>query len=239
MDPTTLTLGGVFIDGLATSLHCAGMCGLLTCGLGIAGQGSSKIASIGVYHATRLLGYAIAGMIAGYLGGLLGIEKYFSGFIWIPLMLIVLLIAITFGLDNKIATIPGLGKVVLFIKTKTLSFPPITRAAFIGISTPLLPCGPLYAVIAIALASGSAIRGTEIMLAFGLGPIPAIWAVQAGSVWINRKLGAKGFIVARRAIAATAALSLAWHFTALNPNRCEETGAAACQCELDLSNAGE
>ncbi len=235
IDPTTLTLTGLFVAGLATSLHCAGMCGLLTCGLGITAQGPSRIASIGVYHATRLIGYSFAGILAGYLGGLLGLEKHFSGFAWLPLMLIGLLVAIAFGLDRKIATIPGLGKAVLFIKTKTLSFPPIARAGIVGLSTPLLPCGPLYAVIAIALASGSAVRGAEIMLAFGLGPIPAIWAVQVGSLWMNRRLGAKGFLIARRTLAAGAALSLAWHFTALNPSHCEgDSHIGSCQCELEI-----
>ena len=129
---------------------------------------------------------------------------------------------------------------VLFIKTKTLSFPPVARAGIIGLTTPLLPCGPLYAVIAIALASGSAVRGAEIMLAFGFGPIPAIWAVQVGSAWMNRKLGAKGFLIARRVLAAGAALSLAWHFTSLNPSHCsDDTHKNGCQCELNLNNADE
>ena len=240
MDSTTLTLSALFIAGLATSLHCAGMCGLLTCGLGITGQGPTRTASIGVYHATRLLGYAIAGLIAGYLGGLLGMEKHFSGFIWLPVLLIIFLVAISFGLDQKIGTIPFLGKALFTIKKKTLSFPPVARAAIIGTCTPLLPCGPLYAVIAIALASGSAVRGAEIMLAFGFGPIPAIWAVQVGSAWMNRRLGANGFLIARRVLAAGAALSLAWHFTSMNPARSAgKTDSPGCKCELNLGNAGK
>ena len=64
MNPDTLTLGAAFAVGLATSLHCAGMCGLLTCGLGIAGQGPA-MAAAGVYHAARLIAYLIAGALAG------------------------------------------------------------------------------------------------------------------------------------------------------------------------------
>ena len=36
-----------------------------------------------------------------------------------------------------------------------------------GLATPLLPCGPLYAMMGIGLLSGSPIRGAELMLAFG------------------------------------------------------------------------
>ncbi|MCG8603274.1 MAG: sulfite exporter TauE/SafE family protein [Verrucomicrobiales bacterium] len=231
LDPDTLTLGGIFIAGLATSLHCAGMCGLLTCGLGIAGRGPA-LASVGIYHFCRLVGYGIAGATMGFVGGALGLQFNMSGIPWLPLMLILFLLAITFGLDKKLGAIPGLGKVVMQIRMRTLNLAPPVRAAIIGLATPLLPCGPLYAILALSLAGGSAVRGAEIMLAFGMGALPAIWAVQVGSSWVNRKLGAKGFLVAKRTLAATAALSLMWHFSYIGPTPAgaSENGTT-CRCE--------
>ncbi|MEM6916137.1 MAG: sulfite exporter TauE/SafE family protein, partial [Verrucomicrobiota bacterium] len=122
LDPETITLGGLFIAGLATSLHCAGMCGLLTCGLGIAGRGPA-LASVGIYHTCRLLGYAIAGAIFGFLGSVLGFDLSLAGIPWLPVLLIVFLIAIFFGLDKRLGAIPGLGKVVMQIRMRTLNFP--------------------------------------------------------------------------------------------------------------------
>lgn len=234
LNAETITLGGIFVAGLATSLHCAGMCGLLTCGLGIAGRGPA-LASVGIYHACRLLGYATAGALFGFLGSRLGFNLSLAGVPWLPILLIVFLIAIFFGLDKKLGAIPGLGKVILQIRIRTLKFPTTTRAAIIGFATPLLPCGPLYAILALALASGSAIRGMEIMLAFGLGALPAIWAVQVGSSWVNQKLGAKGFLIAKRTLAATAALSLMWHFSFIGGTNAEDgNGSTTCRCTLEV-----
>jgi len=232
-DPLSITLMGVFIAGLATSLHCAGMCGLLTCGLGIAGH-SSQTASIGIYHATRLIGYAVAGGIAGFVGQVLGISKILPGFQWLPLLLVLLLGVIAFGVDNRIAAVPGLGKAVHLIRSKTLSVPPLARAGIVGLSTPLLPCGPLYAVLAIALASGSAVRGSEIMICFGLGALPAIWGTQIASVWMNRKLHARHFQAGRRILAGLAAVSLLWHFAPwpLSAESADDDGTCRCNFEI-------
>lgn len=227
LDPSSLTLGGLFVAGLATSLHCAGMCGLLTCGLGIAGKGPA-LAAIGVYHFARLASYGIAGAIVGFIGGKFGLGWDPAGAPWLPILLIAFLVAIVFGFDRRLAALPGLGKITLAIRMKTLKFPPIARAAVVGAATPLLPCGPLYAVLALALAGGSALRGAETMLAFGLGPVAAIWTVQVSSAWMNRRLGAKGFLFAKRGLAAMAALSLAWHFSLIQPGTAEDTGTCRC-----------
>lgn len=233
LDPNTVTLGGLFIAGLATSLHCAGMCGLLTCGLGIAGRGPA-LASVGTYHFCRLVGYAIAGAIFGFVGGRIGLHLPLAGIPWLPLLLILFLLAITVGLDKRLGAIPGLGKAVMRIRMKTVNFPPVPRAAVVGLATPLLPCGPLYAMLALALAGGSAVRGTEIMLAFGLGAIPGIWAVQIGSSWMNRKLGARGFLVAKRSLAAVAAISLMWHFPQFASLAREEGASVQCRCQDEV-----
>ncbi|MEM6917126.1 MAG: sulfite exporter TauE/SafE family protein, partial [Verrucomicrobiota bacterium] len=158
-----------------------------------------------------------------------------AGIPWLPVLLIVFLIAIFFGLDKRLGAIPGLGKIVLQIRMRTLNFPIHARAAIIGLATPLLPCGPLYAILALSLASGSAIRGMEIMLAFGFGALPAIWAVQIGSSWVNQKLGAKGFLVAKRTLAATAAVSLMWHFSFIGGAPAgEDANEGTCRCTLEV-----
>ena len=43
----------------------------------------------------------------------------------------------------------------------------------------MLPCGPLYAVFALALMTQSPARGGEFLLLSGLGTLPLLWIVQA------------------------------------------------------------
>lgn len=232
----TVTLGGVLITGLATSLHCAGMCGLLTCGLGIGGH-SSQMASIGIYHTCRLAGYLVAGLIIGGIGGAIGIRSLVPGLNLLPLLLIVLLGLIAFGMDRKLSAVPGLGKLVHKVRSRTLGFPPLLRAAVVGFCTPLLPCGPLYAMFAIAFASGTMVAGGKIMFVFGLGAIPAIWVTQVASVWMSRRFNAKQFQRGRRILAGLAMVSMVWHFglpLAARAQNGESIFAPepACQCDL-------
>ena len=51
------------------------------------------------------------------------------------------------------------------------------QAYLLGLVWGWLPCGMVYAVLALALASGSAASGGSIMLAFGLGTLPVMLAM--------------------------------------------------------------
>ena len=170
----------------------------------------------------------------GWVGAKLGVEVSVAGVSWLPVLLIVFLFAIALGLDKKLGAIPGLGKVVMQIRMKTLRFSPPVRASVIGLATPLLPCGPLYAILALSLASGSALRGVEIMFAFGLGAIPGIWAVQVGSSWVSQRLGAKGFLVAKKSLACVAAISLLWHFSFIGAVSGDAGSGITCRCQLEV-----
>lgn len=231
LDPAAVTLGAMLVAGIATSLHCAGMCGLLTCGLGLTGSGPA-LAATGLYHFCRLVAYGVAGAVAGGIGGLLGLEAGFAGVPWLPLFLVLFLGAVACGLDKKFGSLPFFSKAFQSVRLRAFRMPVPFRAAILGLATPLLPCGPLYAVFAVALASGSATRGSSLMLAFGLGALPAIWAVQAGSGWMARHLGAKGLGRAKQGLAALAAISLLWHFPAMTSFAAGDgdAGTTTCRC---------
>jgi sulfite exporter TauE/SafE len=48
----------------------------------------------------------------------------------------------------------------------------------IGVLNGLLPCGMVYVALAGAVASGDAVQGSAFMALFGLGTLPAMWAVS-------------------------------------------------------------
>ena len=83
-------------------------------------------------------------------------------------------------------------------------------AATLGAATPLLPCGPLYFLVALAALAGSALRGTEFMLAFGLGTLPLLWLAQANFGKLNRFLAPGTVARVQSGLALTTALVLAW-----------------------------
>jgi sulfite exporter TauE/SafE len=88
--------------------------------------------------------------------------------------------------------------------------PRLQVAGVMGLATPLLPCGPLYFLIALAALSGSALRGSEFMLAFGLGTVPLLWLVQANFSWVRSRLSPVGIARVQTAMALVAAVVLSW-----------------------------
>src|SRR5208282_6079320 len=75
MAPDSLTLLGGLLLGLASSLHCAGMCGAIASSLMFAfapGEGeAARIRALMAAHAGRILMYAAAGAILGAAGSTL------------------------------------------------------------------------------------------------------------------------------------------------------------------------
>jgi sulfite exporter TauE/SafE len=59
--------------------------------------------------------------------------------------------------------------------------PPMVRAAATGLLTTLLPCGWLYAFVATAGGTGSALGGMLVMAAFWAGTVPMLLGVGLGA----------------------------------------------------------
>ncbi|HRE80466.1 MAG TPA: sulfite exporter TauE/SafE family protein, partial [Opitutaceae bacterium] len=87
-------------------------------------------------------------------------------------------------------------------------------AAALGAATPLLPCGPLYFILSLGLLSGSWLRGTEMMLAFGLGTIPLLWAAQLNFHWIRHRLSPTWLARLRTVLCLAVAAIIGWRLRA-------------------------
>jgi len=227
LDPDTLTLGGLFVAGLATSLHCAGMCGLLTCGLGIS-SGPNQAGSITGYHAGRLISYASIGAIAGAIG-FLPLSKLGDSINLVPWFLILFLVFIGLGLERFLPSLPSVSKWINPIRQRFARSSGPKKGIVMGLATPLLPCGPLYAMLAMGFLSGSPVRGAELMLVFSLGTIPLLWLMQSGSGFWQRKISPRNVQRLQRGVALIAALALAWRFRGGLPFI---DGPAGCGCEI-------
>jgi sulfite exporter TauE/SafE len=200
-----------FLAGLVTSLHCAGMCGPLACALlpTRADDASPQTVSV-VYHLTRLAGYGLLGALAGAVGKFPLLLLQNRALAYLPWLLVIFFLAVAFRFDQRLPRVPLLGHAYNALLKKLRAGSRLRAAAALGLATPLLPCGPLYFLISLALLSGSATRGAELLLAFGLGTVPLLWLAQANFHWVRQRLNPRTLSRAQSIFAFALAALLAW-----------------------------
>jgi len=127
---------------------------------------------------------------------------------------VVFFVAVAVRFDQRLPRLPVLGRAYGWVAARLRGGSRVRSAAALGLATPLLPCGPLYFLVSLALLTGSAARGAETLLAFGLGTLPLLWLAQTNYHWLRRKLGPVGLARAQSALALLAALIISWRLRA-------------------------
>ena len=127
-----------------------------------------------------------------------------------PWLLVFFFLAVAFRLDQHLPRLPLLGRAYAWLTAKLRGGSRVRAAAALGIATPLLPCGPLYFLLSLALFSGSALRGAEVLLAFGLGTVPLLWLAQVNYHLVRVRLGPVWLGRAQKALALVVAAVLVW-----------------------------
>lgn len=197
--------------GMATSLHCVGMCGPIACGLGAMSKSEGgRLVSATIYHVSRLLSYALIGAACGAIGRQPLAWFFNSPAVLLPWVLVAVLLMMALGLDKKIPRPAILRRFTTRAKFATGRLSAEGAAAAMGFLTPLLPCGPLYLLFGAALLTGSAAKGAEFTLAFGLGTVPMLWLTQQSFHKIRAKLSPGAMMHLRRGLALVTALMLIW-----------------------------
>ncbi len=200
-----------FMAGLVTSLHCAGMCGPLACGLmPVRGDRADANTIATAYHVSRLAGYAVLGALAGGIGRAPLMWTSQSVLRWLPWLLVLFFVGLALRWDRFIPKLAALGRVTWKVQAWMRGRSRVEGAVALGLATPLLPCGPLYFLLALALLAGSAMRGVEMMLAFGLGTVPLLWLAQSQFHWVRQKLTPLWLERTRAALALTTAAVIGW-----------------------------
>ncbi len=203
--------GTALLAGLVTSLHCAGMCGPLACALMPAARDDSDPQTVATaYHLTRLAAYTALGALAGGVGRLPLTLLNAGALRYLPWLLVLFFVAIALRLDQRLPRWPLLGRAYAALLARFRSGSRVRAAAALGLATPLLPCGPLYFVLSLALLAGSALHGAETLLAFGLGTVPLLWLAQANFHWLRQRLGPRALARAQTGLALAIAALLVW-----------------------------
>jgi sulfite exporter TauE/SafE len=200
-----------FAAGVVTSLHCAGMCGPLACAiLPRRGDRCDARTVSTLYHGARLTSYMLLGAVTGGLGKVpLGWVSQ-SALRWLPWLLVLFFVALAVRWDRHLPKPGALGRGLWRLQAWLKGRSRLQAAAALGFATPLLPCGPLYFLVALALLAGSAARGVEVMLAFGLGTVPMLWLAQSQFHWVRQRLSPLWLGRVRLALALASAAVIGW-----------------------------
>jgi sulfite exporter TauE/SafE len=172
-----------FAAGLLGGVHCAGMCGGIVGSLSMAARGSTVARQL-AFNAGRISSYAGAGALVGALGDLgryagpaLVVQATMFALANVLMILLGLYIA---GWGSAVLRLERAGafawKRIQPVARRLMPIDSTPRAFAAGLAWGWVPCGLVYTMLVMALASGGALEGAAIMAAFGLGTLPTLLA---------------------------------------------------------------
>jgi hypothetical protein len=196
-------LPAMLLFGLASGLHCVGMCGGI-----VAAFSARRVVPIApapraapewrrqlAFNAGRILTYALGGAAAGALGGA---ARLMQATLPVQIALFVLVQGVLIlaglyllGAGRLLARLEGVGaplwRRVQPAAARLAGAPGAPAAAGAGMLWGLLPCAMVYAALATATLAGGPARGALAMLAFGAGTLP--WLLGAGAALARLRAG--------------------------------------------------
>ena len=182
----TLALA-LFLGGLASGLHCVGMCGAIGAGFSLVQKHDAWKRQL-LFNAGRIASYAAAGAAAGALGSA---GAYAAAvlpaqtLLYLMSSLAVFVAGIHFaGIALPLSRLERFGlpvwRRVQPLAARLLPARTLPRAFAAGMVWGWLPCGLVYGALLAAVFAGGAAEGALVMAAFGAGTLP--WLLAAGVV---------------------------------------------------------
>ncbi|HSA88671.1 MAG TPA: sulfite exporter TauE/SafE family protein [Burkholderiales bacterium] len=175
----------LFAAGLASGLHCAGMCGGISAGFSLLQKEDIWKRQL-AFNAGRITSYAAAGAAAGALGSAAAYAAAVlpaQTFLYFFASAFVLAAGMhLWGMPLPLSTLEKVGMPVWRriqpLAARLLPARTLPRAYAAGLAWGWLPCGLVYGALAAAVFSGGAAQGAAAMAAFGAGTLP--WLFIAG-----------------------------------------------------------
>jgi sulfite exporter TauE/SafE len=235
----TIWISGLLL-GFAGSAHCVAMCGPLMVAMrgGLAdpaSRASARGAAI-TYQAARVVTYAGLGLLVGAIGESIAIRG-FGRLLAIAAGVALLGGAVAPAVSGlrPLARLAGRVAAAAMVEVRRQrTRRPLAAAGGAGVVNGLLPCGLVYAALAVALASGSRSSAAAFMIAFGLGTMPAVSIIWAAS----GRLAPSGGRLARRlapaAMALAGAMLIARGIAPAWPSHLHQTDMHAASAESGL-----
>lgn len=195
-----LGFAAAMLAGLAGSGHCLGMCGGISAALAGSRRGPAPLTAL-LLSTGRVMSYSLAGALAGGGGTLLGLGLDLLSLgqgLRIAFGVLLMAVGLTLALRWRgLLRVEALGARLWTRMAPALGnlLPPrgplaaLTAGALWG----WLPCGLVYSMLTLALASGSPGNGAAVMAGFGLGTLPALLLTGSWAGGLARRLrGSRG-----------------------------------------------
>ena len=191
--------------GLASGLHCVGMCGGIVAAFTSAprtavlhdARNASDWPRHLAFNAGRVASYAAAGAIAGAIGAVgatIGelVHAQLALYVLANLMLVVVGLHLL-GIGAPLARIEALGaplwRRIAPHAGRLAAARSLPAALGAGALWGWLPCGIVYGALATATLAGSATGGAIAMTAFGAGTLPYLLAAGVGAARLKAWIG--------------------------------------------------
>lgn len=203
-----------FGGGLLGSAHCLGMCGAFVLALGARQRGIANLLRQILYGLGRVFTYTFGGLLAGYgawrltdvMGSVVNLQAILAIAAGILLMGQGLVSAGVVRLRSRLAGEgPCLGPSLF---NSLLTATRLHNVFLGGVVNGFLPCGLVYAYLALAASRGNVWQGGLTMAAFGLGTLPALTLLGWGGQFLQLAARRHVVHVAAWCVVATGILSL-------------------------------
>jgi sulfite exporter TauE/SafE len=195
-----------FAAGILGGVHCAGMCGGIAASLSAAARGPALPRQV-AFNAGRITSYAVAGAAVGGAGGLLVATGWVltaqAALLVAANVLMILLGLYVAGWGRALMRLESVGTPIWRriepLRRRCFPIDTTAKAFAAGSVWGWVPCGLVYTMLALALASGGAAQGALVMAAFGVGTLPNLLAAGLAAQrvlalrrapWIRRSAGA-------------------------------------------------
>ena len=208
----------MFAIGLVTSIHCVFMCGGLVLTYAVKGAEDGpwyrRLIPHLAYQGAKILSYATVALLLGGLVALLGRAVDITPFRnWLQVVAGIYMVLLGIGMTGKVKALryltPRPPKFLINALSKNRKKASadasegnasLATPISFGLLTGLMPCAPLIAAQASAMATGSPLLGVLAMVGFGLGTMPLMLIFGFASSLLSRGFQAKMQVVAAAAV---------------------------------------
>ena len=193
-------LAAAVVAGFLGSAHCVGMCGgisgLFAVNASVASL-RSQLPKAVAYNLGRILSYAILGALVALLGKTtVGLIPKITAPVRLASGILIILVGLQLAFGWRIlAPLESAGaKLWRRIAPAAKGLVPVestAQALGLGIIWGWLPCGLVYSVLLLAATTTETVSGAMVMVAFGLGTMPAMLATGMSASKLARFMSGK------------------------------------------------